>query len=119
MSVAYVIVTVLAAAANLFAAGLDFVRHPMIVSNLAKTGLSERWVIPAGVLKGAGGLGLLLGFAVPAIGTAAAIGLVLFFVTAFAFHLWARFYALANWSVFFALSVAALAVDIAYRGAWA
>jgi hypothetical protein len=63
---------------------------------MAKAGVPESWLtFPIGTLKTAGALGLLLGLiAVPLIGTAAAIGLIL---------------AIG----FLSLAVAALALDLA------
>src|SRR5206468_110033 len=82
MFTAYLVVTVLAAAANIFSATLDFIRFKQILINMAKVGVSESWITILGVLKAAGALGLLVGIRVPLIGTAAAVGLVLFFVGA-------------------------------------
>jgi hypothetical protein len=59
-------------------------------------------------LKAAGALGLLVGIGVPVIGTAAAVGLVLFFVAAIITHLRARDYSLGPAVVFLLLAVAAL-----------
>jgi hypothetical protein len=74
---AYLIVTLLAAAANIFSATLDFIRFKPILINMAKAGVSESWLTTLGILKATGALGLLVGIKVPLIGTAAAIGLVL------------------------------------------
>src|SRR6266498_4709208 len=90
MFIAYVVVTLLAAAANIFSATLDFIRYKQILINMAKTGVSESWITILGVLKAAGALGLLVGIRVPLIGTAAAVGLVLFFVGAIITYLRAR-----------------------------
>ena len=54
MFIAYVIVTVLAAAANIFSATLDFIRYKQVLINMAKAGVPESWVTMLGVLKGAG-----------------------------------------------------------------
>src|SRR5207247_10251367 len=90
MFTAYVVVTVLAAAANVFSATLDFVRYKQVLINMAKAGVSESWITMLGILKAAGAIGLLVGIGVPLIGTAAAVGLVLFFVGAIITHLRAR-----------------------------
>jgi hypothetical protein len=78
MLTTYLIVTVLAAAANLFSATCDFVRYKKVSIAMAKAGVPESWMTVLGILKAAGALGLLIGFRVPLIGTAAAIGLILF-----------------------------------------
>jgi hypothetical protein len=92
MFAACIVVTILAAAANIFSATLDFIRYKQILINMAKAGVPESWITMLGALKAAGALGLLVGIGVPLIGTAAAVGLVLFFVGAIITHLRARDY---------------------------
>jgi len=113
MFTAYLVVTVLAAAANIFSATLDFIRFKQILINMAKVGVSESWITILGVLKAAGALGLLVGIRVPLIGTAAAVGLVLFFVGAIIAHLRARDYSFGLAAVFLLLAVAALVLRVA------
>jgi hypothetical protein len=74
MFTAYIIVTVLTAAANAFAAIVDFRRPQWVLDNISKWGGSHSWLFPLGALKGAGALGLLVGVGVPLIGIAAAVG---------------------------------------------
>ena len=107
MFTAYIIVTVLAAAANTFSATLDFIRYKQILINMAKVGVSESWITILGILKAAGALGLLIGIGVPLIGIAAAVGLVLFFVAAIITHLRAHDYSFGLAVVFLLLAVAA------------
>jgi len=90
--ITYVIVTVFAAATNIFSATLDFIHYKQILINMARVGVSESWLTTLGILKAAGALGLLIGIRVPLIGIAAAIGLVLFFVAAIITHLRGRDY---------------------------
>jgi hypothetical protein len=94
MFTAYVVVTLLAIAANAFSGVAALVHFKPILPGMAKAGVPESWLtFPIGTLKTAGALGLLLGLiGVPLIGTAAAIGLVLFFVCAIHTHLLARDY---------------------------
>jgi len=113
MFTAYLVVTVLAAAANIFSATLDFIRFKQILVNMARVGVSESWITILGVLKAAGALGLLVGIRVPLIGTAAAVGLVLFFVGAIIAHLRARDYSFGLAAVFLLLAVAALVLRVA------
>ena len=113
MFTAYVIVTVLAAAANIFSATRDFVRYKQVSIAMAKAGVPESWMIMLGILKAAGALGLLVGIGVPLIGTAAAVGLILFFVGAIITHLRGRDYSLGPAIVFLLLAVAALALRLA------
>ena len=113
MFTAYVAVTVLAAAANAFSATLDFIRYKQILINMAKVGVSESWITILGILKAAGAIGLLIGIGVPLSGTAAAIGLVLFFIGAIIIHLRARDYSFGLAVVFLLLAVAALVLRLA------
>src|SRR5438552_15286297 len=108
MFTTYLIVTVLAAAANIFSATLDFIRFKQILINMAKVGVSESWITMLGALKAAGALGLLVGLRVPLIGIAAAVGLVLFFVGAIITHLLGRDYLLGLAILLLLPSLAAL-----------
>jgi len=112
MFTAYLIVTVLAVAANIFSATLDFIRFRQILINMAKVGVSESWITMLGALKAAGALGLLVGLRVPLIGIAAAVGLVLFFVGAIITHLRGRDYSFGLAIVFLLLAVAALVLRV-------
>jgi hypothetical protein len=112
MFIAYVVVTLLAAAANIFSTTLDFIRYKQVLINMAKAGVSDSWITVLGTLKGAGALGLLVGIGVPLIGTAAAIGLILFFVGAIITHLRAQDYSFGLAIVFLLLAVAALVLRL-------
>lgn len=72
-------------------------------------------VFPIGVLKVAGGIGLLLGLAFPLVGTAAAAGLVLFWTCAVHTHVLADFWPKETLLTFtfLASSIALLALDLA------
>ncbi|MGC1463341.1 MAG: DoxX family protein [Terracidiphilus sp.] len=93
MHFAYLIVIVLAAAANIYAGICDFTRPNWLLANIKRLEVKERWLPTLGVLKLLGGLGLLAGIAVQRIGIAAAAGLVLYFVGAVVTVLRARWYA--------------------------
>jgi len=80
MFTVYIIVAILAAAANTYAAIVDFRRPQWVVDNTTRWGGSYSWLSPLGALKAAGALGLLVGIVVPLVGMAAAVGLVLFFI---------------------------------------
>lgn len=82
MLYAYLIVTILTAAANIYAAASDFRAPAWLLSTMKRLGVPERWLTTLGVLKALGALGLLAGIAVPPIGVAAAAGLVVFFAGA-------------------------------------
>ncbi len=113
MFIAYVSVTILAAAANIFSATLDFTRYKQILINMARVGVPQSWITTLGILKTAGAIGLLIGIGAPLIGTAAAIGLVLFFVGAIIIHLRARDYSFGLAVVFLLLAVAVLVLRLA------
>ncbi len=119
MHVAYAAVTLIAVIAYAYAAVLNFTHNKSVAQTAERLDVPVSWQVPLGSLLGAGSVGLLAGFAVPALGTAAGCGLVLYFVCAAGFHIRARdtlLSAWANWSAFFALASAALAVGLAYHG---
>lgn len=113
MSTIYVFVTILAAAANVFSATLDFIRYKPILVNMAKAGVPQSWLPKLGILKAAGAIGLLIGIGASLIGTAAAAGLVLFFIAAIITHLRARDYSFGLAVVFLMLAVGALVLKLA------
>jgi len=57
----YLIVTILAAAANIFSATCDFVRYEKVSIAMAKAGVPQSWMTTLGVVKAVGALGLLVG----------------------------------------------------------
>ncbi|WP_216209668.1 DoxX family protein [Amycolatopsis aidingensis] len=89
MHTAYLIVTILAIAANAFSGIVALTRFKPILPRMAAVGVPESWLVfPIGTLKTAGALGLLAGLlGMPLVGIAAAIGLVLFWVCAVHTHL--------------------------------
>lgn len=109
MSTVLFTVTVVAVAANLAMAVADLRRADFVLANSAGVGVPESWLVPLGLLKGAGAVGLLVGLlgAAP-VGVAAAAGLTLFFVGAIVTHLRARNYALAFPVGFLLLAVGSL-----------
>ncbi len=112
MFTAYLIVTALAVAANLFSAVCDFVRYKQVAIAMAKAGVPEMWMTTLGILKATGALGLLVGIGSPLVGVAAAIGLTLFFIAAIAVHLRARDYSLSPATLFLLLSVGGLTLRL-------
>jgi len=111
MSTAYVVVALIAVVANGLSGIAALLHLKQILPAMAAAGVPESWLtFPIGTLKVAGALGLLAGLFVPVIGTAAAIGLVLYFVCAIYTHVRASDYSaqfvLANG--FLALNAAVL-----------
>src|SRR5215218_8713007 len=87
MYVIYLVVTILAVVANGYAASLNFVGAESVKVVADRVQVSRGWMVPFGTLLASGAAGLLAGFVVPALGTAAAIGLVVYFICAVAAHL--------------------------------
>lgn len=110
----YVALVLVTAGVNLWAAVADFLRAGFVLGNSAALDLPRSSLTPLGLLKGAGAAGLLLGLAgVPLVGTAAAAGLVLFFLGAVVLHVWKRvFHNIAYPGAFLALAAAVLVLDL-------
>jgi hypothetical protein len=114
MFTGYVVVAILTAALNGWAATTDFTGATSARDNATKVGVPLSWLPSLGGLKAAGAVGLLVGLAVPVIGVAAAVGLVLFFVCAVFAHLRVRWYStLAFPGTFLLLAVGALVLRLA------
>jgi hypothetical protein len=79
---AYLLVTVLTAALNAYAAYVDFIRAEWVVANITRYGIPHSWLFSLGAVKAAGAAGLLVGVVTPAIGIVAAAGLVVYFIGA-------------------------------------
>lgn len=114
MVIAYVVATVLAAAAALLAAGIDVLRADWVRANMRAYGVPESWLSPLAVVKAVGGAGLLAGLAVPPIGVAAAAGLVVYFLGAVLTVLRARWYTHVGYPLpYLVLAAASLGLSIA------
>ncbi|MEI5098451.1 DoxX family protein [Streptomyces sp. PmtG] len=115
---AYLTITFVAAVANGSAAIANLIGHDYPKSQADRLGLSCSWIRPLGTLLALGTLGLIAGIAVPVLGTVAAVGLVLYFLSALFAHLRVGDRQLTAWAVYFCLSMAALAVNVAYHDTW-
>lgn len=115
MFATYVIITVLTIVANASVAVADLARAGFVRANMDEVGVPRSWLMPLGLLKGAGAAGLLLGLlGLRPLGIAAAVGLALFFAGAVASHIRARvFYNIAIPGAFLALAVASAVLAIA------
>jgi hypothetical protein len=118
MYVLYVVITVLAVLANGYAASLDFVGAESVRLVADRVRVSRRWMAPLGVLLASGAAGLLVGFAVPALGTAAAIGLIVYFICAVSAHLRVGDRGIAPAVFFLLLAASALVTNLAYHRHW-
>ncbi|WP_040793015.1 DoxX family protein [Nocardia paucivorans] len=92
MSIAYTVVTVLAAAWVGFSAGAVFAHAGWVVDALRDYGIPESWWPWLGTAKALGAVGLIVGLFVPIVGAPATIGLVLYFAGAVLTVLRARAY---------------------------
>jgi hypothetical protein len=91
MTTAYFVVTLVTIAANAGIGVADLARARFVLANSAAVDVPPAWVPALGLLKLAGAAGLAAGLAgFTALGTVAAIGLVLFFVGAAGAHVRAR-----------------------------
>ena len=127
MFTAYAVVGALLAAYLAFSVTADFARYHRVLTAMAKANVPESRLTTLATIKAAGALGLLVGIGVPlsgttsagissiaaAIGTAATVGVILFFVGALITHLRARDYSLAPATVFLLLAVATLVLGLA------
>ena len=117
MFAAYVTVTVIAAVFTAIAAVTYLIGHEYPKAQADMKRIPRSWVPVLGMLLAAGSLGLVAGFAVPLLGTLAAVGLVLYFIGALIAHLRVGSRNLVGWAVFFVTVVAALVVRLAYFSA--
>ncbi len=87
MTTAAVVVIVATAIVTAGVALADFIPARFVLANSAEVGVPRSWLRPLGALKLAGAIGLVVGLlGMPALGIAAAAGLVLFFVGAVLTH---------------------------------
>lgn len=113
MQIFYAVVIVLAALAYGYAATLNFVGAESVRVVADRVRISQRWMIPLGLLLAAGAVGLLIGLAVPVLGIAAASGLVVYFVGALSAHIRVHDRGVGGAIFFLLMALAALAMEIA------
>jgi hypothetical protein len=118
MRAIFVLIMILAALANGYAASLNFVGAESVKVVADRVRVSQRWMIPFGILLASGALGLLIGLAVPVLATVAAIGLVLYFICAVGAHLRVHDPGFGGAVSFLVLAVAALIADLGYHNDW-
>lgn len=113
MLTAYVMVTLLAAASNAWAAYVDFARAEWVIENMKRYGVPRSWLFSLGALKALGAVGLLVGIHVPRIGVAASAGLVLYFIGAIATVARSQWYSHLRYPTpFLLLAIASLALRV-------
>jgi DoxX-like family len=118
MQIAYVVTTIVVALAISYAATLSLTRAQSVRAVADEVQVSQKWMLPFGLILAAAAAGLLAGLAVPLLGLAAAIGLVAYFSCAVGAHVRVRDPKIAGAASFLILAVAALAVCVAYREHW-
>jgi hypothetical protein len=117
MQLAYLGTTILAALANGYAAALNFAGAEAVKAVADRVRVPRRWMVPLGTLLASGALGLLAGIAVPGLGTAAATGLVVYFICAVLVHLRVRDRQIGGAVCFLLLAAGALTTNVAYHHA--
>ncbi|PZT71955.1 MULTISPECIES: DoxX family protein [unclassified Streptomyces] len=118
MRIAYLTVTALGILFNGAAAVTYLIGHDYPKTQADMKGIPRKYVPVLGLLLAAGTLGLAAGFAVPALGTLAASGLVLYFIGAITAHLRVGSRNIVGGIVFLATAVAALILGVQHHGAW-
>jgi amino acid transporter len=118
MHIAYIVVTVLAAFANGYAASLNFAGAESVKTVADQVRVPRTWMVPLGTLLTAGAVGLLIGLALPVLGIAAAGGLVVYFVCALGAHIRVRDTNVAGAATFLLLAVAALLTGLGNHDHW-
>lgn len=115
MNTTFVAVTVTTAVVTAAIAVADLIPAKFVLANSAEVGVPRSWLPALGAAKLAGAAGLIVGLlGLRALGIAAAVGLVLFFVGAVITHLRAHvLYNIAFPGAFLCLSAAALAMMVA------
>jgi hypothetical protein len=116
MTIAYVTLTSATAAALFYAAYMNFSGHQTVLEVAERVRVSPRVMVPFGSLQLAGGVGLLVGFALPILGTAAAVGVVLFFICAIGAHIRVGDREIGPPSAFLAMAAATLVLGVAEHG---
>ncbi|HEX5533808.1 MAG TPA: DoxX family protein [Actinomycetales bacterium] len=117
MLTAYVTCTCLAALACAYAVYLNLTQASLITDTAQRLDIPLSLTVPFAILLGSAAVGLLAGLAAPGIGTAAAAGLVAYFLIALAAHLRAHDFQLAWPLIYLSLAAAALATGLAHHGA--
>ncbi|GAB2677187.1 DoxX family protein [Nocardia goodfellowii] len=106
MHTAYLVVTVAAALWVGFSAVSLLRRAAFVVEPLVDYGVPESWWTALGSAKAAGAIGLIAGLFIPAIGVAAAIGLLAYFAGAVLTVLRARSYKTVAFPLLYLIPVA-------------
>lgn len=117
MHIAYLVITVITVITTGGIAVADLIPAKFVLANSAEVGVPRSWLPALALTKLAGAVGLVAGLAgLPALGIAAAAGLVLFFIGAVLTHVRARvLYNIAFPGAFLCLTAASLALLVIQR----
>jgi hypothetical protein len=114
---AFVVMTVVTAAMNLWASYVDFAGAAWVIENMERYGIPRRALFWLGMLKLLGAVGLVVGLWAPGIGLAAAFGLCLYFVGALMTVMRAGWYSHIRYPAAFLLP-AAVTFGLSMTAAW-
>jgi hypothetical protein len=114
MRLLYILTTCLAALVNGYAAYLNFSGAESVKAIADRVRVPRSWMVRLGTLQVCGAVGLLAGFALPWLGAAAGVGLVVYFICAAAAHLRVGDRQIGGALFFLALSAAALSTNLVY-----
>jgi uncharacterized membrane protein YphA (DoxX/SURF4 family) len=113
VSVASAVVSIVLAVLLIASAVMKFRKQDQVVAMITGLGVPLSWFPFLGAAEVAGAVGLVVGLAVPPVGIAAAIGVIVYFIGAVVTHLRAGDHALVSPLMPGLLAVAALALRIA------
>jgi len=108
MFIAYAIVAIVLSLALVGSGFAKLSRQPRIIESLTGLGVPLSWLPLLALAEIAGAIGLIIGLWVPALGIAAGVGVVLYFVGALITHLRAHDRELAGPTVLGLLAIAAV-----------
>lgn len=112
MFVVTVVVSVVVALAAIGSAVAKLTKQPKILEQMTHLGVPVGWLPRLAAAEIAGGVGVLVGLAVPALGIAAAIGLIAYFVGAVVTHVRAKDSEIAPAAALAVVAAAALVLRI-------
>ncbi|HET6167414.1 MAG TPA: DoxX family protein [Marmoricola sp.] len=113
MHITNLVITSIAALMTGWAAVLNFARAESVKAVADRVQVPQTWMIPLGTLLALGATGLVVGFAVPAVGIAASAGLAAYFVCAVTAHLRVRDTGISGALFFLLLAVASVVSHVA------
>jgi uncharacterized membrane protein YphA (DoxX/SURF4 family) len=112
--IAYTVVAVVLGLALAASGSAKIRKDERVTTGMTSVGVPLSWYVPLALLEIAGTVGLLIGIGWRPLGIAAAIGVILYFIGALAFHVRAKdFKGMPTPAVFLIVAVLALVLGIA------